>query len=441
MKKLILLTALALSYPILLNTGTCAAESPRVDMTGQVKSKQGEPICNAVVIVIAAGPRQGSSPLCPSLYPDCDKRAAAAPDGKFRIAALDPDFSFAVRVVAPGYWPFLKTSVLPEAGPVEITLDPRDLSKIPPERHAQGRVMDPDGNPVAGATLDVDGEENGDSTRWGCIDTDGRAITDANGEFHIVGTKPFNAVHAVVEVPGLATRWARLEAGKMALVRMTKGTTVGGRLLNNGQPLADIRLGASTVERRCGTNLMGFQATTGKDGRFTFKNIPPATKFQIFSMMDSAKTAGTALRVEFDSGKEGGTVELGALQAQPTHRISGKVVLTDDKPVPPQTRLLLSSSKAWDFMLVTLDREGRFETGGVPEEQFELVLGVNGYRFSEKNPSLDSNHRGLIGRVTSDISNLTILLEPGKPVPYEELEHLSYEEQKKRNEMPLKGVQ
>ncbi|XHR27204.1 MAG: carboxypeptidase regulatory-like domain-containing protein [Chthoniobacteraceae bacterium] len=440
MKKAAFGIALALVYSIIVSRSGYA-DGARPDLTGLVKAKQGEPVPNAMVIIAAAGPRQGNSPLCPGLYPDCDKRAVTDASGKFRIESLDPDFSFAVRVVAPGYWPFLKTDILPENGSVEMSIDPRDLSKIPPERHARGRIMYPDGNPVARATLDVNGEEEGSVTHWGGISVDGMVITDANGEFHIVGPKPFIAVHAVVEAPGLAKRWVRLEPGKTALVRMTNGATVSGRLLFKGKPLADIRLGASTVNRTCGIDLMGFRATTGNDGRFTFENIPPNTKFQIFSMMDSAKTAGGALRLEFDSVRDNGTVDLGTIQAQPVHRVSGRVTLADGKPVPPQTRLLFCSSNTWDFALVTLDKEGRFEVGGVPEEQVRLTLGLNGYRFSEKNPSLDSNRRGLIGRVTGDIANLTILLEPGNPVPYEELERLSYEDRKKRNEMPLKSVQ
>jgi hypothetical protein len=432
------IVSMLVSLAVLSRSG--CADGARLDLSGQVKTKQGEPVANAVAVIIAAGPRQGTSPLCSGMYPDCDKRAVTDAAGKFEIKSLDPDFSFAVRVVVPGYWPALKGDIRPEAGPVEITLDPRDLSKIPPERHAQGRIMDPDGNPVAGATLDMSGEEQGSVTHWGGISVDGRSITDANGEFHITGPKPFTAVHAIVEAPGLATRWVRLEPGKTALVRMTKGTTVSGRLLFKGQPLAGIRLGAATMERRCGECLTGFNATTGQDGCFLFNHIPSATKFQIFSMMDSIQATGAALRVEFDSGNDGGTVALGDVQAQPAHRISGKVVLADGKPVPSQTRLLFSSFNSWDFALLVLDKEGRFEIGGVPEEQVRLTVRLDGYRLSEKNPNLDSNHRGLNGRATGDISNLTILLEPGKPVPYEELERVSYEEEKKRNDLPLRGA-
>lgn len=435
-----LFAALLLLFAIVLQTSARASNSG-TDLTGQVSNKQGEPVPGALVMIDCAGPRQGSSPLCPSCYPDCGKKAVTDAEGHFRIESLDPSLNFGLRVLAPGYWPFLKTSVVPDAGPVELKIDPRDLSKIPAERHVQGRIMDSNGNPIEGATLDVEGVDRGDGSTWGCVDVDAMVITDSNGEFHITGPKPFTAIHAVIEAKGLAKRWVQLESGKTALVRINGGATVRGRLLYKGQPLTGIRLGVATVERACGTHLTGFQATTGTDGRFTFENIPPTIKFQVFSIMDSARKAGASLRKEFESGKNGEMTELGDLQAQPAHRISGKIVLADGKPLPPQTRLMLDRSQAWDFSLATLDADGYFEFEGTPEEQVAIYMRVNGYRFSEKNPNIDSNRHELIGRVTGDISNLTILLEPGKPAPYEELEHVSYEEEKKRNEMPLKGVQ
>lgn len=432
---------LASIWLFVVSVPSLAGEAQRVDMTGEVKSKQGVPIPNAAVIVIAAGPRQGSSPLCPYSYPDCGKRATTDAGGNFRIASLDPALDFCIRILAPSYAPFTNSQILPESGPVQVTLDVRDLSQIPQERHVQARIIGPDGGPVSGATVDVDGEEKGDTTHWGGIDVDGMTMTDTEGEFHIGGPKPFTAIHVIIEAPGLAKRWARLEPGKMGLLRMTEGVKVTGRLLHKGQPLANLKLGISTVERRCGVFLSGFEATTEKDGRFVFTNIPLGMKFQVFSIMESAKTADASFRREFDSGNNDEAIDLGEIQAPPAYRISGKVVLADGKSVPPKTRLLLSREQAWDTALVQLNQDGTFTFDGVPEEQITLSFSVAGYRLSEKNPSLDSDHRGLIGRVSGNITNLTIQLEPGKPLGSDEFERLSYEEQKKRNAMPLRGAQ
>jgi hypothetical protein len=39
---------------------------------------------------------------------------------------------------------------------------------------------------------------------------------------------------------------------------------------------------------------------------------------------------------------------------------------------------------------------------------------IKGYRFSKQNPSLDWLNGGIVGQVTSDITDLTLLMEPGE---------------------------
>jgi hypothetical protein len=43
-----------------------------------------------------------------------------------------------------------------------------------------------------------------------------------------------------------------------------------------------------------------------------------------------------------------------------------------------------------------------------------LSLRLNGYRFSKSNPSLDWLNGIIVGKVDRDITNLTLLLEPGE---------------------------
>jgi hypothetical protein len=42
-----------------------------------------------------------------------------------------------------------------------------------------------------------------------------------------------------------------------------------------------------------------------------------------------------------------------------------------------------------------------------------MSLRVKGYKLSKKNPNLDWLNGGLIGQVATDISEMTILMEPG----------------------------
>ena len=440
-RKLTALLAIVCIFVIGVTCSTAASAPQRPDMTGQVKNQKGEPVSNAVVVIIAAGPRSGNGVLCPSSYSDCGKKAVCDALGNYRIESLDPTMDFCLLVLAPGYAPSVNSKLIPEAGPVPFTLKPRDFSKIAPNRQVTGRIIGPDGNPVAGAILDVNGLVKGDTTHFGGFKTDDMGITDENGEYHIGGEQDFDALLVIVDAPGVAKRWAKLETGKKQLLRMKEGGAIKGRLLFHNQPLAGVKLDMATTTRHCGEHLTGFHATTDAQGRFVFDHIPSVLKFDLFGVMDSFKTAQAGLLRNIDSPANGQPLNLGDIEAKPAHRIVGHIVLSDGKPVPPGTRIRISREEAWDNVVVQIDRDGAFDVSGIPEEQISIGLSIDGYRFSEKNPSLDSNHRGLMGRVVGDISDLTILLEPGKPVAYEGIERLSYEEQKKRSAMPLRGVQ
>lgn len=211
-----------------------AAESPRPAMTGHVQDEHGAPLPNALAYIVAAGPRRGSSPLCPYDYPDCKKRAISDAKGNFRIESLDPTLDFCLRVMLPGYSSFTNSKLIPEAGPITVKLRHRDWPATPPARHVFGRIIGPDGNPVAGALLDVEGLKDKEVVHWGGFKADEMAITDANGEFHLASRQELKALYAVVSAPGLAKRWATLEPAKMGLLRMDRGVTVKGRVLFKG---------------------------------------------------------------------------------------------------------------------------------------------------------------------------------------------------------------
>jgi hypothetical protein len=418
-----------------------AADTVRPDLTGQIKNLAGEPIPNATVTVVAAWPRQGNNPLCPSCYPDCGKKAVSDAQGNYRIESLDPSLDFYVMALASGYAPTSNSKLHPETGPVSFKLNARDLSKVPTRRHAAGRIIGPDGNPVIGAIIEVGGLERGSTIYSGGGKVDSLGITDDNGEYHITAGEDFDALQAEVRGPGLARRWAKLESGKMQLLRMQEGCSIKGRLAFNGQPLQGVKLGMSTIDRASGVHQSGFEATTDDQGLFVFSNIPPATKFAMFGIMSSFKGSGANVWKQVTSPEDAEPLELGDLNAKKAHRLAGHVVLSDNKPVPPGTRIALSREDAWDQIVLQTDENGKFEALGVPEDKITLNLSVSGYRLSEINPNLDSDHRGLIGRVAEDISNLVIRLEPGNPPGYDDVDHPSYEEGLKRSEKILQSAE
>jgi len=110
---------------------------------------------------------------------------------------------------------------------------------------------------------------------------------------------------------------------------------------------------------------------------------------------------------------EGATTDVGDLPVVRGHRIKGQVLLSDGKPIPPKTRLMVSREHAWDSTRVELDTDGHFEISGLPTERYTLNVSLRGYRISSKNHSVDSqNPFRLVGTIDQNIDTLKILMEP-----------------------------
>src|SRR5258705_445763 len=81
---------------------------------------------------------------------------------------------------------------------------------------------------------------------------------------------------------------------------------------------------------------------------------------------------------------------------------------------PPGTRLLLGREQAWDHTEAELGADGHFEFNNVPEEGVSFNVRVKGYKFSKENPNLDWLNGVVVGRVTRDLDDLILLMEPGE---------------------------
>lgn len=256
----------------------------------------------------------------------------------------------------------------------------------------------------------------GTGTHWGGADAfvDPLAVTDEHGRFWLFCTNGVERVHAVVEARGLAKRWTALEPGADHLVRMEEGVLLTGHLVRDGAPVAEAIMGAVTAERMAGSFFRGDELATDEDGRFSIPNLPADREFVLYAKMDSLGDRGALPPRVFASGQTGGIVDLGELALQPGHRLTGRVVLSDGKPIPPNTRVLLSREQAWDHTEARLETDGQFTFRGVPTESVSLNVRVKGYKYSKRNRSLDWLNGGLIGRVDQDIDGLTLLLEPGE---------------------------
>ncbi len=393
--------------------------APRPDLHGSVRAKGGGPL-SATIFISTATPKVGSSALSPSSYADCSKSATADSEGAFEIKSLNPQLTFRVLATAKGYKPKFVSTVDPAKGPVAIELEPVTAADATPDRSLRGRIVDAKGNPLEGATVEMIGIESKDGGgRYGRIDgMDPMAVTDANGEFSITSQNPFDMMDIRIEARGLALKsYSKLSSGEHHEFTLTQGASLTGRVLLGGKPLNAVAVGVSPVDRSAGHYLGSYQVGTGANGAFTFVNLPPDADFYIYTTMSTTKEFGAVPVQKIHTAADGQATEIGDLIVGPAHRLQGRVVLADGQPVPPKTRVVVGRQDVSDSMALTLDKNGDFDTTGVPSGTVTLGIRVNGYRISAQNKSLDRmNLIFLSGRVDHDITGLVYLLEKGPTV-------------------------
>jgi hypothetical protein len=389
-------------------------EAPqRLTLSGILKSEAGKPVPGATVFIHTAGPRKGTSSTCPSCYLDCRKKGQSNARGEFHIDSLDPRLRFTLLVVGKGYKARLVPRVDPVKGPQAIGLERLDLAGVEPERVIRGRLTQADGRPAVGAVLEVSGVRRGDTTRFGGNDdVDPVAVTDGKGEFVILAKQPVSEVLVRIEGAGVARRSASFTPSE---VRLTEGVTVKGRVVAGDKPVPGVVLGMVSKSRRSSSFLGDYQATTDDDGRFSFPHMPPRLELVVYGKMESFGERGLPATLAKTTGDDGSTVDVGDLPLAAAHRVAGRIVLQDGKPIPEGTRLGLHRQEAWDTIEVVLGPDGAFRFAGVPAEKVEMSARLPGYRFSLANPSADWRRRDIEGRVDRDIDDLTLVMEPGEP--------------------------
>lgn len=397
-------------------TPVLLAANQRPDLGGQITEVDGAPITKASVFIYSAGPKQGTSSLCPSCYPDCQKKSQTDDQGRFKIEALDPTLRFRLLVVAAGHESQFVPKVDPANGDQKIVLKRLSGELLTSNLRIKGLVLNEAGKAVPGAMISPEGIAMGDMTRWGGNDEEVEplAVTDDDGRFILFcKTNTVDTVFGTAEGPGLAKQWITLKPGGDYLLRLLEGVTLTGQVLSQGQPVKGISVTAATTDRVCGRYFNCDAVTTDADGHFRLPNVPPNREFCLTSTMQSSPDQGTLPDKILTTGESGTVQDLGRMELQRAFSISGHVVLSDGKPVPPGTRLYLGRGQVMDSLESPLDAEGGFVFKGVPAGSVSMAVRINGYRLSKRNPSLDWLNGQILGRVAGDLGDFVIFMEPG----------------------------
>lgn len=386
------------------------------DVKGLVTGADGDFLQGASVYVFTAQPKDGKSIVCPSCYPDCAKQAVTDASGKFVLSGLDSDLDFRLLVVAKNHLPRYIRNVDPEAGSVEANLKPLTFPSAKPEHRIVGKLLDPDGKPLPGAIIEVEGARHGQYSFTSAKSlADAVAATDSRGEFLLTCKAELKGLLVTIKPRGLAREKMWLEVGKSYLIPVRTGVTVTGRLLNAQRPMSELTLDMSTQDRTMEHYLNNIEIATDEAGRFKLEHVPAKTLFWITTQMKEVVSVGaTLLPTAVQTGDNGSTVDLGDLNMQPSLVISGKVVLSDAQPIPDKTRITVSLEDSNDSTQVDVDDEGDFEIRGLPPTRISLWLRIPGYRISAKNPNKDWLNEGrLLGMISKNLEDFTIHLEPG----------------------------
>lgn len=393
-----------------------AASDAQPDLTGRVAETNGSPVAKATVFIYTAGPKQGTSSLCPYCYADCQKKAQTDEDGHFKIESLDPALIFQLLIIANGHESKIVSKVDPAKSEQKIVLKPLTDEELKSDLRIKGMVIGEDGKPVPEAVISPEGVGMGQGSQWGGTDpfVEPLAVANEQGEFVLFcKSNVVDMIFATADGRGVAKQWVSLKPGGDYLIRMREGVTVTGQITRNGQPLKGVSVAVTTTDRASGNFFNVNDVATDSNGHFQILNVPPNREFVFFTKMDSLHGDGALPNKIFNTGDSGAVQDLGELAVQPAFKVTGRIVLSDGKPIPAGTKLLLGREKAWDTAQVTLATDGAFEFNGVPAESVGLSVRIKGYKLSKSNPSLDWLNGRILGRVTGDMNNLDFLMEPG----------------------------
>jgi len=415
------------------------------------------PVAGSQIFISTAAPLNGLGVLCPSCYPDCQKSAVSDASGRFTLKELDPELKFRLLVISRDFKPtYSPTYLVPGADEAVVALKPHTLDASKPELILTGRVVNESGDPVPYAAVEPQSvrrlrkkqpfiqEDIVLASQRGC---DALAVTDDQGMFRLGVAQEGDEVQLLVKATSLAPKTTKpLVAGKtIHTIELGTGVWVTGKVVKNGLPLAGVGVGMVQKDRSSIGFLGNFEVGTDSDGRFEFSHMTPEQTWLIYGLMNSLKDSGSIPARPLTTRTNGSTVDLGDLEVQPGYQIEGRLVFSDGKPVPPDTRLILSRdpSGAWDSQIVIAKVDGHFSFAGVPPGRVVISTKIPEYHLSQKNMSIDVIFgQFLWGTIKEDIHDLRLLVEPGSPskVDFSRFGQKDRDENERRQSNPLRGA-
>jgi uncharacterized GH25 family protein len=418
---LVAIGLLVAPFPSRAQETAAAAAAPTGDrLDGTVLGADDKPIANAWVSILSASPRDGQASTIPiKHYPDCGRFTRTDAQGQFAFSGVNKELLFRLLVAAPGH----RTDYIRDADPqysgTQIRMKRMRITNAPPTRRIVMKVIDPEGRPVPGTRIDVNAYRSQDTSYNSSSSSiasrvDAPAVTDETGIATLDCSSSVEGLAVTVEGPRLARRRLWVTPGEAHLIRLSRGVTVTGVVIDNGNPVTGTTITLDSISQSSDQLMRGFDVATDAKGRFVLTHVPANTKFTLFTPQKEveALNAGVMSR-EIETGTNGSTLSVGDLAVTPTHMLRGRVVLSDGQIVPDRTRIQLEYNFGRTRRTATLDADGWFEFLGIPAGQIGLQAQISGYRLSAKNPSKDWVNTGrLVGKLAENHEQFFIEYEP-----------------------------
>lgn len=392
----------------------------RLTLTGRVTDAGGKVLDHATVMVYHAGVKQGYSTFCPSCYSDCGKRTLTDSAGNYTIPNLSSDLYFELLIVHDGYLPIFVNKVDPSKPTPTALLTPREAVNDP-HRVLRGKVVDNHLHPLRDVVVQPQGllgemPDGGRGSVYGTVPgLEPVAVTNDHGEFELAHAQPFEAMVLQVEARGMAPKiFTSLASGtERHTLAVGDGATIRGRLVQDGKPVPNAEIGLMARQHGWGANLklLGYplpeiRIGTNDDGTFAITNVPPGVDWYLYGKMGSLATRGGAPIVEYTTKSDGEEIDVGDLSVMPAFHLSGRVVLSDGKPMHAGMRITISSDRAFDSQTTSLRPDGAFEFSGLAKGGYTVFASVKGYRLKE------SPNGAMVLGLEKDTSDFVMTLSP-----------------------------
>ncbi len=381
---------------------------------GVVRNEKGEAIAGARVRITGVRKFADDKSESPVDESAVNTEAVTGNDGRFALPSLPDHRLYKLMVFAEKFEPVRYGGLDPKSDPIEVRLKPAG----PVGKFAvRGQVVGPGGKPVVGATVAPEGVSTGQSTSWG--GTQGfpeQVLTGLNGEFVVSRKQEFSRVQLNVKATGLAPMKLWLPATNgIQTIEMGVGVIVQGRIMKDGKPLVDVRVGVSGSERSSEVFAGHFEAKTDTNGVFAFQHLPPDTAWNLYGIIASLKSFGAFAPQPIKTSDHGETNDVGGLEVKPGLRLAGRIKTANGEALPQGLKLRVGNDRAWDSLVVAVKQAGEFECDGLYPGQWNVSIDQQNWHLSGVNRSMDMwNGWQLTGLLEQDKDDLLLIIEQGK---------------------------